>query len=171
MPDILKTSECNNILKVGADLYMQVIEFLHNEEKGKSSNIKVPLSPAFLEETVQFGIQCDINGIRRIILILDHSTNGVYMCIKIIIFPTIIFIWTILSELLLASIPGRLLGEGRPGIDCLHMRRVFRILSSKLDRKQNHPRMARTILRSKVNIHGTIIRRVYGEYMTTRGLG
>ena len=44
------------------------------------------------------------------------------------------------------------------------MRRVFRILSSKLDRKLNHPRRARTTLRSKVNIYGTIIRRVYGEY-------
>ena len=48
------------------------------------------------------------------------------------------------------------------------MRRVFRILSSKLDRKLNHPRRARTILRSKVNvIYGTIIRRVYGEYTIT----
>ena len=44
---------------------------------------------------------------------------------------------------------------------------VFRILSSKLDRKLNHPRRARTTLRSKVNIYGTIIRRVYGEYTIT----
>ena len=51
------------------------------------------------------------------------------------------------------------------------MRRVFRILSSKLDRKLNHPRRARTTLRSKVNIYGTIIRRVYGEYTITSFLG
>ena len=51
------------------------------------------------------------------------------------------------------------------------MRRVFRILSSKLDRKLNHPQRARTILRSKVNIYGTIIRRVYGEYTITSFLG
>ena len=51
------------------------------------------------------------------------------------------------------------------------MRRVFRILSSKLDHKLNHPRMARTILRSKVNIYGTIIGRVYGEYTITSFLG
>ena len=46
-----------------------------------------------------------------------------------------------------ASIPGRslTLEEGRPGIDCLRMSRVFRILSSKLDRKLNHPRRARII--------------------------
>ena len=51
------------------------------------------------------------------------------------------------------------------------MCRVFRILSSKLDRKLNHPRRARTILRSKVNIYGTTIRRVYGEYTITSFLG
>ena len=51
------------------------------------------------------------------------------------------------------------------------MRRVFLILSSKLDRKLNHPRRARTILRSKVNIYGTIILRVYGEYTITSFLG
>ena len=51
------------------------------------------------------------------------------------------------------------------------MRRVFRILSSKLDRKLNHPQRARTILRSKMNIYGTIIRRVYGEYTITSFLG
>ena len=54
------------------------------------------------------------------------------------------------------------------------MRRAFRILSSKLDRKLNHPRIARragTSLRSKVNIYGTIIRRVYGEYTITSFLG
>ena len=51
------------------------------------------------------------------------------------------------------------------------MRRIFRILSSKLDRKLNHPRRARTILRSKVNIYGTIILRVYGEYTITCFLG
>ena len=48
---------------------------------------------------------------------------------------------------------------------------VFRILSSKLDHKLNHPRRVRTILRSKVNIYGTIIRRVYGEYTTTSFFG
>ena len=51
------------------------------------------------------------------------------------------------------------------------MRSVFRILSSKLDCKLNHPRRARTILRSKVNIYDIIIRRVYGEYMITSFLG
>ena len=51
------------------------------------------------------------------------------------------------------------------------MGRVFRILSSKLDRKLNHPRRARTILRSKVNIYSTIIQRVYGEYTITSFLG
>ena len=51
------------------------------------------------------------------------------------------------------------------------MRRIFRILSSKLDRKLSHPRRARTILRSKVNIYGTIILRVYGEYTITSFLG
>ena len=71
----------------------------------------------------------------------------------------------------LASTPGRPLGEGRPGIDCLRIRRVFSIFSSKSDCKLNHPQRARTILRSKVNIYGTIIRRVYGEYTITRFLG
>ena len=56
-----------------------------------------------------------------------------------------------------ASTLGRLLGEERPCIDCLRMRRVFRILSNKLDRKLNHPRRDRTILRSRANIYGTII--------------
>ena len=51
------------------------------------------------------------------------------------------------------------------------MRRIFRILSSKLDRKLNHPRRARIILRTKVNIYGTIILRVYGEYTITSFLG
>ena len=51
------------------------------------------------------------------------------------------------------------------------MRRIFRILSSKLDRKLNHSRRARTILRTKVNIYGTIILRVYGEYTITSFLG
>ena len=51
------------------------------------------------------------------------------------------------------------------------MHRVFRILSSKLDRKLNHLRRARTTLRSKVNIYGTIIRRVYGEYTITSFVG
>ena len=76
-----------------------------------------------------------------------------------------------IAIMLLASTPGRPLGEGRPGIDYLHMRRIFRILSSKLDRKLNHPRRARTTLRSKVNIYGTIIGRVYREYTITRFLG
>ena len=71
----------------------------------------------------------------------------------------------------LASTPGRPLREGRPGIDCLRMRRIFRILTSKLDRKLNHPRRARTTLRSKVNIYGIIIQRVYREYTITRFLG
>ena len=44
----------------------------------------------------------------------------------------------------LASTPGHPLGEGRPGIDCLHMRRIFRMFSSKLDRKINPPRNVRT---------------------------
>ena len=70
-----------------------------------------------------------------------------------------------------ASTPGRPLGEERPGIDCLQMCRIFRILSSKLDRKLNHPQRACTILRSKVNIYGTIIRRVYREYTITSFLG
>ena len=39
----------------------------------------------------------------------------------------------------LASTPGCPLEEGRPGIDCLRMREVFRILSSKFDRKLNFP--------------------------------
>ena len=30
---------------------------LQNKEKGKSSNVEVPLATAFLEETVQFGIK------------------------------------------------------------------------------------------------------------------
>ena len=52
------------------------------------------------------------------------------------------------------------------------MRRVSRILSSKLDLKLNYyPRRARTILRSKVNIYSTIIRRVYGDYTITSFLG
>ena len=51
------------------------------------------------------------------------------------------------------------------------MHRVFCILSSKLDRKLNHPRRARTTLRSKVNIYGTIIRKVYREYTITSFLG
>ena len=52
------------------------------------------------------------------------------------------------------------------------MRRVFCILSSKLDRKLNHSRRARTILKSKVNIiYGTIMHRVYGEYTITSYLG
>ena len=72
---------------------------------------------------------------------------------------------------MLASTPGRPLEEGRPGIDCLRMREVFRILSSKFDRKLNYPRRARTTLRSKVNLYGTVIRRVYGEYTITRFLG
>ena len=39
----------------------------------------------------------------------------------------------------IASTPGRPLEEGRPGIDCLRMREVSRILSSKFDRKLNYP--------------------------------
>ena len=35
--------------------------------------------------------------------------------------------------------PGRPLEEERSGIDCLRMREVFRILSSKFDRKLNFP--------------------------------
>ena len=45
----------------------------------------------------------------------------------------------------LASSPGRPLEEGRPGIDCLRMRGVFRILSSKFDRKLNYARRACTL--------------------------
>ena len=71
----------------------------------------------------------------------------------------------------LASTPGRPLRERRPGINCLRMRRIFRVLSSKLDRKLNHPRRVSTTLRSKVNIYSIIIRRVYGEYTITRVLG
>ena len=46
---------------------------------------------------------------------------------------------------ILASSPGRPLEEGRAGIDCLRMRGVFRILSSKFDRKLNYARRARTL--------------------------
>ena len=67
-----------------------------------------------------------------------------------------------------ASTPRHPLGEERPGIDCLRMRRVFHILSGKLDHKLNHPRRASTILRSKVNIYSTTMRRVYGEYTIIR---
>ena len=70
----------------------------------------------------------------------------------------------------LASTPGRSLEEERPSINCLCIREIFRILSSNLDHKLNHPRRARTTLRSKVNIYGTIIRRVYGKYTITRFL-
>ena len=34
--------------------------------------------------------------------------------------------------------------ERKPSMDCLRMRGVFRILSSKFDRKLNYPRRART---------------------------
>ena len=74
-------------------------------------------------------------------------------------------------RMLQASTPGRPLGEVRPGIDCLCMHRIFRILSSKFDRKLNHPRKGSYLLRSKVNIYGSIIRRVYGEFTITRFLG
>ena len=45
----------------------------------------------------------------------------------------------------LVSTPGSPLEEGRPGIDCLRIRGVFRILSSKFDRKLNFARRARTL--------------------------
>ena len=45
----------------------------------------------------------------------------------------------------LASTPGRSLEEGRPGIDCLRMRGIFHILSSKFDRKLNYLRRACTL--------------------------
>ena len=46
-----------------------------------------------------------------------------------------------------ASTPGRPLDleEGRPGIDYLRMRGIFRILSSKFDRKLNYLRRACTL--------------------------
>lgn len=43
---------------------------LQNKEKGKSSNVEVPLASAFLEETVQFGIKSYTTTIHRIIGIL-----------------------------------------------------------------------------------------------------
>ena len=43
---------------------------LQNKEKGKSSNVEVPLASAFLEETVQFGIKSYTTTIHRITGIL-----------------------------------------------------------------------------------------------------
>ena len=40
-------------------------------------------------------------------------------------------------NILLSSTPGCPLGERKPSIDSLRMRRVFRIISNKLDHKQN----------------------------------
>ena len=81
-------------------------------------------------------------------------------------------LWKFSACACVASYPDREGGGGKAAwYLMLRMRRVFRILSSKLDHKVNHPRRASTILRSKVNIYGTIIRRVYGEYTITNFLG
>ena len=48
---------------------------LQNKEEGKSSDVEVPLSSAFLEETVQLGIKSDTMTIHWIIGILEHRTN------------------------------------------------------------------------------------------------
>ena len=71
------------------------------------------------------------------------------------------------SCLILASTPGRPLGEGRSGIDCLHMCRVFCIFSSKINRKLNlHEGLAPFEVKG-VNIYNTLIQRVYGEHTIT----
>ena len=44
-----------------------------------------------------------------------------------------------------ALTPGHPLEERRPGIDCLHMRGVFRILSSKFNCKLNYAQRAHTL--------------------------
>ena len=74
-------------------------------------------------------------------------------------------------RMLQASTPGRPLGEVRPGIDCLCMHRIFRILSSKFDRKLNHPRKGLVPIEVKgehIRFHNTkSLRRVY-DYQVFR---
>ena len=51
---------------------------------------------------------------------------------------------SLISRFSVASTPGRTHEEGWPRIDCLRMRRIFRVFSSKIDHKLNPPRRART---------------------------
>ena len=71
----------------------------------------------------------------------------------------------IIARLGSASTPGRPLEKGRLGIDRLRMRGVFRILSSKFDRKLNYAysrRLAPFEVKGELYCNTKNLRRVYG---------